>query len=256
MWLLIIVGSIAIFYKSIFAHISLICKLIKTPKTKRTETKRTVKPFFKVSPSITIKFEGDTYTPVVHVTSSEANEAAKMMSEYLTPNRKLYSYLNSCIDKFNASKFRKLENYAKIKIANGKIQLRNYDIGYVIKNCTILDNVDVGGLFDPNNLMIKVDPDHVTEEVVAHELAHAIDFTIRGFSCHDQFWQTIMDSMVSSQNYLDSHLDRENEPDLDCSEWEYVNDGYRMCFINYITGQRVYHGDAIFHTLKKSMIGN
>jgi hypothetical protein len=44
--------------------------------------------------------------------------------------------------------------------------------------------------------------------------------------------------------------------DDDLNNWEYTSDGKRMCFINYISGLRVYHGDTLFHTLKNKMLQN
>jgi len=40
----------------------------------------------------------------------------------------------------------------------------------------------------------------------------------------------------------------------DLNDYEYSSDGKRMRFINYITGDVVYHEDALFHKLKKNML--
>lgn len=42
----------------------------------------------------------------------------------------------------------------------------------------------------------------------------------------------------------------------DLTDWEYSSDGKRMCFINFKTGERVYHEDQKFHILKSHMLTN
>jgi predicted SprT family Zn-dependent metalloprotease len=93
----------------------------------------------------------------------------------------------------------------------------------------------------------------VDYKTMAHEVAHYIDFRIRGISCHDDYWQTIMNSMCVSENYLDSQL-KENDNELyelnsfeyfDETEWEY-NGKY---YLNIFTGEKSYRGSKIFNEL-------
>ncbi len=43
--------------------------------------------------------------------------------------------------------------------------------------------------------------------------------------------------------------------DVDSIEdYEYISDGKRMCFINYLTGKRLYYEDPEFHVLMKKML--
>lgn len=42
--------------------------------------------------------------------------------------------------------------------------------------------------------------------------------------------------------------------DDDLENWEYISDGNRLCFINYLSGLRVYANDNLFHVLKRKML--
>ena len=42
----------------------------------------------------------------------------------------------------------------------------------------------------------------------------------------------------------------------DLNDYEYISDGKRMCFINYITGNRVYSGETLFRDLKSRMMND
>jgi predicted SprT family Zn-dependent metalloprotease len=45
-------------------------------------------------------------------------------------------------------------------------------------------------------------------ETARHEMAHFIDYQKRGFSCHDEYWQRIYDTLSpNADNYLDKHRD-------------------------------------------------
>ena len=61
---------------------------------------------------------------------------------------------------------------------------------------------------------------------------------------------------ISKNNVKDSYRTKSGvEMVGDLADYEYSSDGKRMCFINFITGNVVYSGEALFSKLKNNMLG-
>lgn len=101
------------------------------------------------------------------------------------------SMVETIASTFNGSKMAMLENQKCADIPDVEVK----DLPY-----------GVGGTCSPDGTITLTKKRMSREErrkILIHEMAHKIDFHIRGFSCHDTYWDKIHRSCGGSGSYLE-----------------------------------------------------